>query len=129
MAPLCPTRRPPSQIGPSSHAPSAASNMPHRRICRGTSRRIAVSTHNPPRSASTAARHTSACLHWQCMCSRTSLPIAAVSAARCSRDPETVWLRSLRQGVRRSLESAGAHADALGRQELRVLEVPQDLCP
>jgi len=31
----------------------------------------------------------------------------------------------LRQGVRRSLESAGAHADALGRQELRVPEMSQ----
>uniref|UniRef100_V9IM97 Uncharacterized protein n=1 Tax=Apis cerana TaxID=7461 RepID=V9IM97_APICE len=78
------TRRQRSRTGRSSRARSAASNTRPPRTCPGTSRRTEASIPNRRRSASTAARRTSACRRWPCTCSLISWPTAAASAARCS---------------------------------------------
>ena len=55
--------------------------------------------------------------------------MAAAGSPALTHGREAVRLRALRQSLRRQVQPPGAHADTLRRQELPVLQVPQELRP
>lgn len=75
------------RVKPNIPVPSAASNMPPPATYRGTSKRIAVSTHNQPKSATYAIKRTSRCPHSRCTSSRTNYRTVATFVANSFRAP------------------------------------------